>query len=438
MLLLAGVLNPINAALGAPGLSLIRDTEIENTIRAYSAPLLQAAGLETDAFNIHLVRDDKLNAFVAGGQRIFITTGLLRRSGHAGQVLGVIAHEIGHITGGHLARTHDMMAKAGTVALITQILGVAVGLLARDASAVAAIGGGGQSIAERSFMAFSRGQEQAADQAGIRYLDKLGYSSRGIAEFLRILSGQELLRSSRQDPYLRTHPITSERVRFVENHVKNSPYSDRPTSPAFAIAHQRMVAKLDGFIDPPETTLARYKADDRSVGARYARTIAEFRRGNLDAAIPMIEALIREYPDDAYFVELKGQMLFENGRLEKALDVYKKAVSLLPNAPLFRTSLAHVIIELNRPELLETALSHVKSALRIDRFNPLAWRLAGIAHGRRGEMGLSAWSLAEYNLLAGRKDQAFSLARRAMTLLKEGSPSWLRAQDIANQKKSEK
>lgn len=437
-MLLAGVLNPINGALGAPGLSLIRDTEIENTIRAFSAPLLRVAGLEAEAFNIHLIRDEKLNAFVAGGQRMFITTGLLRRSDHAGQVLGVIAHEIGHITGGHLARAQDMMAKASTTALITQILGIAVGALAGDPAAMVAIGSGGQTVAERSLLAFSRGQEQAADQAALGYLDKLGFSARGIAEFLRILSGQELLNSTRQDPYLRTHPITSGRLRFAENYVRQSPYSNRPPSPAFTILHQRMIAKLDGFIDPPETTLARYKADDRSLGARYARTIAEYRRANLDSAIPMIDALIADYPGDAYFVELKGQMLFENGRLDDALQAYKKAVSLMPDAPLLRTSLAHVAIEMDRPELLETALRHVRSALRVDRFNPPAWRLAGIAHGRRGEMGLSAWSLAEYNLLAGRKRQAYALARRALKLLKEGSPSWLRAQDIANQEKSGK
>jgi predicted Zn-dependent protease len=429
----AVVLAPLVSVSGASSATIIRDTEIENTIRAYSAPLLAAAGLEDEAFNIHIVQDRDLNAFVTRGQRLFITSGLLRRSAHAGQILGVISHEIGHISGGHLARMHVALEKAGTAAFVTQILGLAAGILARDPGAAVAIGAGGSHVAERSFLNFSRGQEQAADQAGVQYLDQAGFSSKGILEFLTILSGQEFLHTSRQDPYVLTHPLTRSRITFVRNHVQKSALSNRPLPEAFVKAHQRMVAKLDGFIDPPTTTLRRYKAEDRSIKSRYARAIAHFRRAELDQALPLIDGLIKEHPGDPFFHELKGQMMFENGRMDIALAAYRKAIEILPDAPLLRTSLAHVELETNRPELVADALANAKQALRVDRFVPLAWRLAGVAHGRMGQMGLSAWALAEYNLLIGRKKQAAALATRAMRLIKKGDPAWLRAQDIKQQ-----
>jgi predicted Zn-dependent protease len=412
---------------------MIRDTEIENTIRAYAAPLLSAAGLEPDAFHVHLVNSPELNAFVARGQRLFITTGLLRRSGNADQVIAVMAHEIAHIAGGHLARLRGAIDDASTAALITQALGLAIGVLSRQSGAAVAVGSGGQHVIERSLLSYSRGQEQAADQAAATFLDQAKLSSRGMAQFLNILANQEYLHSNRQEPYVRTHPLTRERVRFAERHYQTSRFANAQTPRRYIIAHSLLVAKLNGFMGSPPRVLAQYKESDHSVSARYARAIAEYRNFNLDAAVPMIDALIAEHPKNPYFYELKGQMLFENALIDEALIAYRESVRLLPDAPLLRTSLAHAMIESNRPELFDEALDHVNEALRVDRFVPLAWRLAGTVYGRRGEMGRSAGALAEYNLLIGRSKLALSQAERALKLLKKGSPSWLRAQDIVNQ-----
>ena len=434
-----GLLFITSVCLTGPGLSraeavpLIRDTEIETTIRIYAAPLLTAAGLEDEAFSIHIVKDPALNAFVARGQRLFLTTGLLRQSKNAGQVLGVMAHEVGHIAGGHLARLHGAIERAGKAAFITQILGLAVGALAQNPAGAAAIISGGQHIAGRSFLNYSRGQEQSADQAAAQYLDRIGVSGKGLLDFLRILSGQEFLQTTNQDPYVRSHPLTRSRITFMENHVAKSPVTNKKLPAQFVERHKRMVAKLDGFLDPPEKTLEKYKEDDLSFAARYARTIATYRLAALDKALPQVNGLIKDSPKNPYFVELKAQMLFENGRLEEAMKSYQKAVRLLPNAPLIRTSLAHVILEMNRPDLNDLALANIKQALRVERFMPLAWRLAGTAYGRKKQFGLSAWSLAEYNVLIGRKRLARVQAERALKTLKVGSPGWLRAQDIKNQ-----
>lgn len=411
----------------------IRDAEIETTIRAYATPILNAAGIDPEAFNVHLVNSSVLNAFVAGGQRLFVTTGLLRRSENAGQVVGVIAHEAGHIAGGHLARMEDEMEKLGTLAIISQLLGVAAGAASGNAGAGAAIGLGGMQVAERSFLHYSRTQESSADQAGVTFLDNAGLSSRGMLQFLEILSGQDALISSRQDPYLLTHPLTRDRVVFVEHHVASSSLTNKPMPPGFEEMHHRMVAKLDGFLDPPEAVLRKYGEDDRSVAARYARAVAYYRIPDLDRALPLIDGLIAEEPRNAYFAELKGQMLFENGKLADAEPNYRRAVELLPNVPLLRTELAHVQIEMNRPELLDSTIASLNEALRVDRFDSLAWRLAATAYGRKGDMGLSNWALAEHNILIGQPRAAKALAERAMKQLKPGSPAWLRAQDIASQ-----
>jgi len=356
----------------AEAIPLIRDTEIETTIRIYAEPFLGAAGIDDNAFEAKIVKDSALNAFVARGQKIFLTTGLLKRSKNAEEVLGVIAHEIGHIAGGHLTRLHSALRKAGKTAIITQILGLTLGAASQNPAVGVAIASGGQHVAKRSFLKFSRGQEQSADQAAANYLDKVGISGKGLLEFLRVLSLQEFLLTSNQDPYVRTHPLTRNRINFMENHVKNSPVTQNKLPPIFVSRHLRMVAKLDAFIDPPKNTLRKYKKNDGSVPARYARTIALYRKGNLSEALSDIEVLISDFPRDPYFIELKAKMLFENGRLPDAMKTYQRAVVLLPDAPLIRTNLAHVILEMNRAELNDVALKHVESALRSDRFMPKA------------------------------------------------------------------
>jgi predicted Zn-dependent protease len=325
------------------------------------------------------------------------------------------------------------MEAAGTTALVTQLLGVAVAVLTGQAGAAAGIGAGGYQVAERSLLSFSRGVEQSADQAGVNFLDQAGYSSRGMLEFLDILSGQDLLQSDRQDAYVRTHPLTRDRIAFVQNHVDKSSLSRRVLPDRFKNLHRRMVVKLDAFIDPPLKTLQRYREEDKSLEVRYARAIALYRHADLTEASRLIDGLIREHPKDPYFHELKGQMMFENGRFEPALEAYRESVRLLPNAPLLRTSLAHVELEMQRPDLVDEALSHAQEALRVDPFIPMAWRLAGMAHDHRGDKGLAAWSLAEYNILLGRNAQAAALAKRAMRLLKQGEPAWIRSQDILTQ-----
>lgn len=410
---------------------LIRDAEIENIIRTYSAPVLSVAGLDPAAVKIHLINDKSLNAFVAGGQNIFLHTGLLVRSEHAGQVIGVVAHETGHIVGGHLTRFDDAFRTAQIQSIVSFILGAAAAIAAGDGRAGAAVIGAGQSVALRSLLKYSRTQEAAADQFAISALDRTGISARGMLEFFRIMEGQEFLVVSRQDPYVRTHPMTGSRIEFVRNHVEGSPYSDATLSPRFDVMHKRMLAKLSGFLEPLHVVLRKYKESDNSVYSRYARAVAYHRQAKTDKAVRTVNSLIAEQPNDPYFQELKGQILFESGQVRAALAPYENSVRLLPNEPLLRTALAAAQIESQDQTLLQPALANLKQSSRLDPEVPYTWRLLATAYGRLDNTDLAALALAEEAIRLNRPGRALQAAKRAMSKLPKGSPGWVRAQDIA-------
>ncbi len=427
----------IPAETAAKNASFIRDAEIENTIAAYAAPLFQAAGLEPSAVRIYIVKDKALNAFVAGGQKLFVNTGLLMHSPDPGVVIGVIAHEAGHIAGGHLSRTHDAMRNASAQAIIGTILGgiAAVGSGRPDLGG--AIAAGGQEMAKRSYLMYSRTQESAADHAAVKYLESTGQSARGLLRLLSALGDQELLSSRYQDPYVRSHPITRDRIRFIEQQVARSPYSDTPPPARLLAMHRRMIAKLRGFLDPTARTLRRYKESDRSVEARYARAIAYSRRPDLERALPLIDGLIAEHPGDPYFHEFRGQVLFEGGRASEALASYAMAAQLNPDSPLILQGLAQVQLELGDPALLEGAIANLRAALRHGPASPFAWRQLAIAYGRNGQMGDNALAMAEEAMLKSDDAAARHYAQRAEKLLPPGSAGWLHANDILEATKKE-
>lgn len=416
--------------VSAQGLKIIRDVEIENTLRANATPLFEAAGLKPDAVKIFLVDDKTLNAFVAGGQNLFVNTGLLMAAKTPGEVIGVIAHETGHISGGHLARIGAALDRAATSQIITTILGGAA-VIAGRGDVGAAIFAAGQQTTQRAFLAFSRTQEAAADQAALTFLDRTHQSAKGLIAFLDILKDQELLSTASQDPYVRTHPITTSRIETIEAFIKKSPYSDVPAKPDFIKRHQRMRAKLIGYSSGLGKARLTYRDDLTTVPARYALSIAYYRKGNLKKALPLIDSLLKENPDDPYFNELKGQMLYENGRAKDALPAYIKAVQLLPESPLLRRELAKVQLDLG-PEWLDAAIENFKISLRAERRSSFAWRQLGIAYGRKGDTARAALALAESALLHGRTIEAIYNAGKAQQTFKTGTPEWLQAEDIRN------
>ncbi len=418
-------------------ISLIRDAEIENTIREFAIPVFRAAELDPSAVSIYLVQDSSINAFVAGGQRLFLNTGLLARTTDANQIIGVIAHETGHIAGGHLARIQDALQNATTTTILAMLLGgAAIGAGRGDLGA--AIVSAGQSVGLRNLLQYSRTQESAADQAALKYLESAGISSKGLLEFMNILGDQELLLAERQDPYVLTHPLSRERIAAIADYVSRSPLTDKPMSREFAAMHARLKAKLYAFLNPLTRTLRVYKESDNSLESQYARAIAYFRKPDMAKAIPLIDGLIADHPNDPYFRELKGQMYFETGDANAALGPYQKAVDLLPNNELLRTDLARVQLALNDPAMLDAAINNLRHAIGRERDVPFRWHQLAIAYGRKGDKGHSSLALAEEALLLGRKPVARYHAGLAVQLFPRGSREWLQAEDILIAAREEK
>lgn len=428
------------AAALAQGLPLVRDSEIEGILRGWSDPLFAAAGLDPASVRIFLVNDPGLNAFVAGGQNVFLNTGLLMAADTPGQVMGVVAHEAGHISGGHLARIGDAARAAEATGLFATLLGV--GLIALGAASGASDAGeagaaiviGGQSAGMRAFLAYTRAQERSADRAALDTLDRAGVSARGLLDFLRKLEGQELLVSDRQDPYVRSHPLTAERIAFIADHVERSGRPEDAAPPAEIVRHARMRAKLIGFLERPRRVLRTwYPERDVSLPARYARAVAYMRLPDLPKALAEIDALIAEAPADPWFAELKGQILFEHGDARGAAPWYERAAALAPGDALVLAGLGRAQAAAGDPALLPAAAQNLEAALRSDRDNALAWRTLAAARYGLGDDGGSALAAGEHALLVGSADNAARHAERAERHFAEGSRGWLQAQDIKNE-----
>lgn len=418
------------AARDAAGAKLIRDTEVENTIRAIGSPLFEAAGLRGNDIRIFIIGDETVNAFVAGGLNLFINTGLLRETKNVNQLAGVIAHETGHMAGGHLVRFSGRVKSAGTTALVTTILGVLAAVATGSGKAGSAITLGGQGLAVGSILAYSRAQEAAADQAGMQFLDDTGQSVRGLRDFFKTLEDQELLPPSMQNPYVRTHPITRFRIQSVENHLAHSRYKDAKSDPRLVERFKRMKAKLFAYLDPAAETFRHYPRSDTSIAARYARAIAYYRQNDLKTALPLFNGLIKSEPRNPYFHEIKGQALLEAGRIKEALGAYELAAKFDPESGLIRLDLARTQLAMNRKDLTKAALDNLLFTTRKIPEHSMAWQQLAIAYGRNGQIGMSNVASAEYALRTGMLKDAQYQAARAKKKLPAGSAGRLRAEDI--------
>lgn len=410
----------------------IRDAETEALLRGIAHPLFRAAGVDPALVRITLVEARPINAFVTTGNRMFVNTGLIQQAEGVAELAGVLAHETGHIAGGHVARLPEEMRNAFLRSIAGMLLGGAAALGGGrnvGGNAAGAIMLGSQTMAMGELYAFTRSQEQAADQAGVAYLDRLGWSSRGLARLLGRLQEQELLAVGRQDPYFRTHPLSTDRLEFVTEHVARSPASDAPFPAALDTGFRMVRAKLDAFIDPPLATWKRYPESDAGAPARYARAIAQYRSGRAETALGILAPLLRDQPGNPWLRELQGQILFEAGRPREAVAPLREAARLAPAESLIRTALGRALMEAGDPASLRAAAAEFEASLRLERDNAFTWRQLGTVEGRLGRMPQADLALAEEAVLEGDYPNARMLARRAEEALPPG-PLKLRAQDL--------
>lgn len=414
------------------GLTVIRDTEIETTLRSWMTPIWRAAGLNPDAVKLILVSSDDFNAFVAGGSNIFVYTGMLAQTKNPGEILGVLAHETGHIAGGHLIRGRAAMERASYEALLGTILGVAVGV-AGGGKAAGGIMMGGQGLGMASFLAHSRVQESSADQAGLRFMQGAGYSPQGMVTLLESMKAQEYRPQGQQTAYLQTHPMTADRLTAMEAGAAKSPFKDKPYPAEWNDAYARIKAKLLGFTSPERVAWV-YSDKDTSTPALYAKTIAAYRQSRKEQAVSLADQLIAREPNNPYFHEIKGQMLRDFSDITGAAASYRKAVSLKPDAALIRIDLAQVLVEMaqtqKKPALYREAEDNLDAAYQREQRSSEIQRLYATIYGREGDQPRAQYHLAEQSMLQGRHREATKLLTGALAGMTPGSPDYRKAQDL--------
>lgn len=418
---------------------LIRDAEIENLMQDYAEPILEASGLGAQNINIHLVNSESFNAFVVDGRNMFIHVGAIMQASTPNQLIGIIAHEAGHIAGGHLSRLRTLMKRAQSASLMLQLLGLA----AAAAGAATGAGGdtvqagqalalGGQTALMNTIMAYRRAEEYAADQAAVTYLNRTEQSGRGMIEVLEFFAERELASVGLVNPYSRTHPISRDRVQQLKQLVRKSPYYDKRDPKEWRRRHALARAKLDGFMNKrnPQAVFNKYPQSDQSMPARYARAIARNFAAGVDEALPEINALIETQPNNPYFRELKGQFLLESGKVEQAISPLKKSVELAPDAGLIRIMLAQALLAQGGNGNLKTAVDQLRKALVTEDKSARGYRQLAIAYGRLGRTADAELASAQAYFYEGKLKLAKQQAERAKAGFPPHSASWVKADDI--------
>ncbi|WP_429911635.1 M48 family metalloprotease [Glycocaulis sp.] len=424
----AMILGPA-APAHAQGISLIRDTEIEAVMQGYTDPLLDAAGLDRDSVGFYLVGNNEFNAFVTRGQNIFMHTGAIVIAEYPGEIKAVIAHEIGHIEGAHLVRFGDGTRGAMATMIATLGLGIVAAMAGAGAGGAAIIASAPQ-FATLDMLRYTRTQEAAADQAAITFMDRTGQSSRGLVTTFERFRYQEVMSEARRYEYFRSHPLSSQRIEAMRRRVEASPYYDVEDSPEEIAELRRIQAKIIGFTVAPAQVFQRYPESDTSIEGRYARAVAYFRQGRLDHARERLAQLIEMEPENPFFHELEGQMLYESGRIADSVAPHRRAIDLMPDAPLLRVNLAASLIGTGESDALDEAVSHLRFALAREQQNSWAWFQLALAHEARGETAMAQLATAERFFSVGNSMQAYIFANRARDELDSGTPAWVRASEL--------
>lgn len=410
--------------------SIIRDTEIENVFKEWLAPLLQAAGMGDKSVNLILVSSPQVNAFVAGGANIFIYTGLIDKSETPEEIIGVMAHELGHITGGHLIVGRSAMERASYESILGTVLGIGAAIATGNGQLATALSSGASNIAARRYLAHSRVNESSADQAALTFLEKSQINPVGLKTFLQKLESEEMLPTAEQSEYMRTHPVTGERINALETKIQTSEYKDAPIPPEWKQQHARMKAKLMGYIDPGAVVWA-YNDKDRSITADYARAVAAYRENKFEESIRIIDGLINAEPNNPYFYELKGEVLLSMSKIEEATVNFSRAVDLEPDASLIRIQLGKALLQNKEDnEHLDKAIEILQRALIDEPRSSTAYRLLATAYGQQGKEDIAKLYLAEEAILQRRYPYAKQLIEGVINTFEQGSKNQIKAQDL--------
>jgi predicted Zn-dependent protease len=427
---------PVHAQTGSSaGIPMIRDAETEQLMRDYTAPILRVAGLAKQNVQVVIIDDKAFNAFVMDAHRIFINTGALTEATAPNQLIGVFAHETGHIVGGHLSKMRQELANAQTAMIIAMLLGVGA-MVAGARSGNTDMGNVGgaiftapQAMAMNTILSYQRAQEESADRAGVRFLTMTGQSARGMYDTFKRFADESLFSAHGANPYAQNHPMPDERMAALAELVK-TPYWDKKDPPELQFRHDMMRAKLYAFTERTDVVLRRYPLTDTSLPARYARAITAYRYSDMHGAIAQIDSLIQSMPNNPYFYELKGQALLEGAHPAEAIAPLQRAVELAPNPALIQILLAQALVATNNEKLSDEAIPVLRTALLKEPESGEAYTTLAMAYGRKNDLADADLSSAQAAFARGDNKTARELAARARQRFPIGSPGWVRADDI--------
>jgi predicted Zn-dependent protease len=435
-------LAPMAAHAQERGPPIIRDTEAEQLLRDYTRPILRAAGLEKQNIQVVIINESVFNAFVADGRRIFVNHGAIMQSDTPNQIIGVLAHETGHLAGGHLSKLREQLAQAQTQMIIAMLLGA--GAVVAGASrggsnsgltnAGAAAFSAPAEVIRRTLLSYQRQQEENADRAGVKFLTATNQSAKGMYETFKRFTNESLFAARGSDPYVMSHPMPAERVAALEEIARSSPYWDKKDDAALQLRHDMVRAKISAFMERQDTVYRRYPLSNDSLPARYAHAIATYRHGDLRNALAQIDALIQVQPGNPYFYELRGQALLEGGKPAEAIAPLRKAVQLSNNAPLIEMLLGQALVATDNKAYTDEAIAILRAAVGRETEAPLGYSQLAMAYGRKGDYAQADLASAQAAYLRGDNKTARDLASRAKTRFAIGTPGWVKADDIVTAK----
>jgi predicted Zn-dependent protease len=435
----AGPVAPVRAQEGK-GPPVLRDTETERLLAEYTRPVLRIAGLEKQNIQMVIINESSFNAFVADGRRIFVNYGAILQSETPNQLIGVLAHETGHLAGGHLAKLHERLAQAQTQMIIAMLLGVGalVAGASRNSTGVADAGAaaiaGPSEMIRRSLLSYQRQQEESADRAGVKFLTETQQSAKGMYDTFKRFTDDSLFAAHGADPYMMSHPMPAERVAALEVLARASPYWDKKDDPALQARHDLARAKISAFMERQDTVYRRYPLSNNSLPARYARAITTYLHGDLGSALTQIDGLIQAQPNNAYFYELRGQALLEGGKPTEAIAPLHKALALSNNAPLIEMLLGQALVATDNKAYADEAITILRAAVARETEAPLGYSQLAMAYGRKGDYAEADLASAQAAYLRGDNKTARELASRAKTRFAIGTPGWVKADDIVTAK----
>lgn len=412
-------------------IQFVSDVETEETLKYFVMPILRAAHLDPSLIQFQLIRDNSLNAFVIGGMEIYVHSGLIEKADNVGQLVGVFAHEIGHIAGGHVIKGTEAMKNANKKTLIAGLIGLGAGLASQNAEVGAAGVFAGMGVAQKSFLSFSRAQESSADQAALKYLSASGFSAQGFEDFFHKLADQELLPPERQDPFLRTHPMTKDRIESVRIFNEKSPYVAKPYPADYEEKFKRLRAKFLGYFHPQQA-LRKFKKME-TIDEKYGYAYALFQQKKMTDALSIAEELLKKEPDNPFFHEFKGQLLFQHSKIADAITSYKRAVQLLPDSPGLRLDLVHAMLETESQQNWIDAETHLKRVLHQSLENSHFWQLLATDMGKLGRKGEMHFAMAKKYHLLEENDKAKGYLKLAIAETPKNSPYFIQLQDLKYQ-----